>query len=204
MCNIQPPQEPAARPYPPCILDCGTPRLPALRSQARPEGTQQGSSPTADPSTQCCRFSLSELRGETRGVQDQLTALHYSGPEWNKAEVKEGPAHRGCGCGVTDLATGALTAIPAGWDVSPVLREDACKQKNYNNFFFKKPKLLLSVSILKKAGVEEAALWLGICQYFDLQPSQYKCRKLPPNLLPALPCFCWTKSTTRGLSPRPP
>lgn len=46
MCSTQASREPAARPYPHCILHCGTPELHALRSQARPEGTQQSSSPT--------------------------------------------------------------------------------------------------------------------------------------------------------------
>lgn len=72
-CNIQPPQKPAARPYPRCILGCGTARLPAVqRSQARPEGTQWGQKPhggSQHTAQRCsCRLSLSELCGETREV----------------------------------------------------------------------------------------------------------------------------------------
>lgn len=86
--------------------------------------------------------------------------------------------HSGFGCGVTNLAMGALTATPAGWDVSPVLCRDACKQNNNN--LLKKSKLFFSVSILKKAGVEEAALGVRDLSVFRSPTSQHKLQEAPP------------------------
>lgn len=86
-----------------------------------------------------------------------------------------------------------------------MLCRDACKQNNNN--LLKKSKLFFSVSILKKAGVEEAALGVRDLSVFRSPTSQHKLQEAPPPTCflrcPAEPHSHVLLETSAGQSPPP-